>query len=362
MFLSASRMRMRATKKRSPSDWMVYTVVETGVVARQAGAHLACDPVNEWLLVGGSYGLAAFDIRDPLDPRKIASCKTKVTCSAAACYVLVRGDLAYVVGGYGLAVISLNGLHSDPPTMKKIGGCVTGVCTVAGDEACVLQGDLLFVAGGHGLAVINVSQPREPTKITQIKTGVGTNQGGAHCIAHGELPIIYYSGGRGMAVIDVSNPTAPVKVGASIPTGVCTVAGNEGMEISADRRLLFMAGGGGLAIFDIASDPRTPKRLSHTQTGVATKEGGADLAVVSPHVIFVAGGTGIAAIDVSNPQHPKKLATTSSGTATRESGSHVSLYGERGERAFVVGGKGLAVLPTNHDKWVPPQQCCCQIM
>ena len=340
-----------------------YTVVQTGVVARHAGAHLACDPVNKWLLVGGSLGLAAFDIRDPLAPRKIAFCKTTVTSHAAACHIQIsgNGDLAYVVGAYGLAVISLKGLRDAPPTMGKIGGCVTGVCTVAGDEASVLQGDLLFVAGGHGLAVINVSQPTEPTKVTQIKTGVGTNQGGAHCLAHGELPIIYFSGGYGLAVIDVSTPTEPVKVGASIKTGAVSVAGNEGMVISADFRLLFIGGGDGFAIFDLASDPHAPKPLKWLQTGVATKEGGAHLAIVSPSVILVAGGLGVAAIDVSDPLQAKRLAATTSGVATREGGSHVSLYGDRKQYAFVVGGMGLAVLPTDCNEWLP-QKGSCQIM
>jgi len=97
---------------------MSWAVVQTGVVARQAGAHLACDPVSKWLLLGGSFGLAAFDIRVPLEPRKTAFCKITVTSHGAVCYVLISGDIAYVVGGYGLAVISLTELRSEPRSRR----------------------------------------------------------------------------------------------------------------------------------------------------------------------------------------------------------------------------------------------------
>ena len=52
-------------------------------------------------------------------------------------------------------------------------------------------------------------------------------------------------------------------------------------------------------------------------------------AVVSPSVILVAGGLGVAAIDVSDPPQARRITTTTSGVATREGGSHVSLYGDR---------------------------------
>lgn len=89
---------------------------------------------------------------------------------------------------------------------------------------------------------------------------------------------------------------------------------------------------------------------------------GAHLAVVSPSLILVAGGLGVAAIDVSDPLQATKVAVTSSGVATREGGAHLSLYGDRNQHAFVVGGRGLVVLPTNHDEWLPPQGGCCQVM
>ena len=38
--------------------------VKTGVAAHEAGTHVACDAQSKRALVAGSYGLAAFDIRD----------------------------------------------------------------------------------------------------------------------------------------------------------------------------------------------------------------------------------------------------------------------------------------------------------
>ena len=337
---------------------MLASGINTGVASHEAGCHVACDAERKWALVAGSYGLAAFDIRDVKAPSKMAFVKTGVASFKGGCYVLIDGEIAYAVGGYGLAVIDLGGLRAQPARMEKIGGCNTGVCTVHGDEACQLKDGLLFVAGGDGFAVIDVSTPTEPTKITQIKTGVGSNVGGAHCIIHGKLPIVYFGGGYGLAVIDVSDPRAPVKVGASIKTGAVSWEGNEGMEVSADGRTLFVAGGDGLAIFDIATNPMEPVRLSWMSTGVATKEGGAHLGIVSPSVLIVAGGMGLAAIDVSNPHQPTKLKMTSSGVATHKGGAHVAIYGEQSECAVVVGGMGMAILSSDHGEWKAGGGCC----
>ena len=338
---------------------MIASGIKTGVAAHEAGCHVACDAQRKWALVGGSYGLAAFDIRDVKEPRKMAFVKTGVASYHGGCYVLIDGEIAYVVGGYGLAVISLAGLRAEPASMEVISPvCKTGVCTKVGDEACQLKDGLLFVSGGDGFAVIDVSKPTEPTKITQIKTGVGSNMGGAHCVMHPEKPVVYFGGGYGLAVIDVSNPRAPVKVGDSIRTGAASMEGNEGMEISADGRILFVAGGDGLAIFDIATNPLEPGRFSWMSTGVATKEGGAHLGIVSPSLVIVAGGMGLAAIDVSDPQQPKKLQRTSTGIATHKGGAHVAIYGERSEYAVIVGGMGLAILSSDHAEWKPGGGCC----
>ena len=142
--------------------------VKTGVAAHEAGTHVACDAQSKRALVAGSYGLAAFDIRDVTAPRKMAFVKTGVATFKGGAYVLIKGTTAFVVGGYGLAVIDLGGLNAEPSSMEKIGGCNTGVCTYHGDEACQLRtrpsGDLLFIAGGGGFAVIDVSNVREPVR------------------------------------------------------------------------------------------------------------------------------------------------------------------------------------------------------
>ena len=347
---------------------MIASRIATGVAAHEAGCHIAIDAERKWALVAGSYGLAAFDIQEVQAPRKMAFVKTGVASFGGGCYVLIDGGeremVAYTVGGYGLAVISLAGLRAEPASMAKIGGCETGVCTVNGDEAAQLLAEdgLLFVAGGDVFSVIDVSTPTEPTKITQIKTGVGSNMGGAHCIMHGERPIVYFAGGYGLAVIDVSDPRAPAKVGATIKTGAASALGDEGMVISADKRTLFVSGGDGLATFDIATDPLLPARLSWMSTGVATKDGGAHIGLVSPSYVIVAGGLGLAAIDVSDREQPAKLNTTSSGVATVKGGAHIAIYGEQAEYAVVVGGMGLSILSTNHGEWQPSGACSCAVM
>ena len=252
----------------------------------------------------------------------------------------------------------LGGLRATPASMEKIGGINTGVCTYHGDEACQLQGDLLFVAGGGGFAVIDVSNPKEPVKLSQMDTGVASNFGGGHCLLHPSQPIVYFAGGYGLAVIDIKEPKAPFKVGETIKTGAASMQGNEGMVFSADGKTLFIAGGCGLAVFDVGSDPLKPSRLSWMSTGVATNEGGAHAAVVSPTLLLVAGGMGLSAIDVSDLTDPKRVQRTSSGVATHKGGAHVAVYGENNEYAFVVGGQGLSVLSTKYDEWKPGGGCC----
>ena len=129
---------------------MLASGINTGVASHEAGCHVACDAERKWALVAGSYGLAAFDIRDVKAPSKMAFVKTGVASFKGGCYVLIDGEIAYAVGGYGLAVIDLGGLRAQPAHMEKISGCNTGVCTVHGDEACQLKDGLLFVAGGDG--------------------------------------------------------------------------------------------------------------------------------------------------------------------------------------------------------------------
>ena len=118
-----------------------------------------------------------------------------------------------------------------------------------------------------------------------------------------------------------------------------------------------MAGGDGLALFDVASDPLLPVRLSWLSTGVATKEGGAHLGIVSPSLVLVAGGLGLAAIDVSDKKQPAKLKTTSSGVATAKGGAHVAIHGAQSEYAVVVGGRGMAILSCDHGEWKPGGGC-----
>jgi len=111
---------------------MLERGIKTGVAGHEAGTHVACDAEKKWALVGGSYGLAAFDIKDVTAPRKMAFVKTEVATYHGGCYVLLKGETAFVVGGYGLAVIDLGGLRAEPASMEKIGGCNTGVCASAG--------------------------------------------------------------------------------------------------------------------------------------------------------------------------------------------------------------------------------------
>ena len=122
---------------------MLARKIKTGVAGHEAGTHVACDAEKKWALVGGSYGLAAFDIKDPTAPRKMAFVKTGVATYQGGCFVLIKGEMAFVCGGYGLAVIDRHDLIEDRHPRLGHEALVGGHHIARADEHVVLDQPVL---------------------------------------------------------------------------------------------------------------------------------------------------------------------------------------------------------------------------
>jgi len=196
------------------------------------------------------------------------------------------GDLAYVFGVGGLAIMDLSSLsfpnelgRYEPdghPYNRYYRGAVNGNLACGGARE-----DLL--------AIIDVSDPTSPQLFALHGTFGQSFEGAAI-----EGNYIYACRhDQGLEVVDITNPAAPVT--AAEVTGL-----SNSWDVELSGQYAFVAdGAGGLAIVDIA-DPEQPVLV----TSVPTSGSAVDIEVSGGVAVVCCGSAGIDIFDVTNPAAP----------------------------------------------------------
>lgn len=119
---------------------------------------------------------------------------------------------------------------------------------------------------------------------------------------------IAFGGSPGVQVLDMSDPRKP------LPTALLTElpmrAPHESLNLNARRGLLAAEMGNGttypgvMALYDVSRDCRQPELQ---WTGHASRTGHESGWAPDGTTFWIAGGEGIAAVDVSDPRHPRTL-------------------------------------------------------
>lgn len=323
------------------------------------GAALAL--FEEKLFVAGNKGLTVFQTSSITsgEMQRVCFISTKATdgffTGFCTCALVVHVGLLYVVGGGGIAVVSLGG--ATPTLLTADGPIQTGVLANGSGVAACLVGDFLYVAGQGGLAVMDVkSDPERPQRVGDvIDTGVITKTA---CVAmklieRGDARLLYAHSGRGLSVLDISaDPSKPTRIGEVMTTGICT-DGCTTIADSGSPEVLFVAGCKGLGILDI-SDPSAPKFVQKVETGVIIFGGGCAMVVDtsdelygSTHTLMVAGSKGLGVFKVPPAQDmlagakPESMGSIDTG-ALSEMCETAILLDQATRMLYCAGGKGLA--------------------
>ncbi len=243
------------------------------LAGRIGGASLAIAVRDQYAFMGYSFEFAVLDISNPQKPVRISFLPLPSND------IVLRGDLAYVVGRQGLSVVDI----ANPERPVQIGLLATsdpfmdialgaGYAYIAGTYADFLVVDItapdhpvqaglfavpgqvqdvaaidnyVYLAASGCLLVLDVTDPHLPAQV------------GVLPLAHGAQAIVlrgnsaYVSLLGGLAVVDISHPEKPVLIGQLDMPGYFD-------ELAVSGNLAYLTNGpSGLRIADL-SDPTDP--------------------------------------------------------------------------------------------------------
>lgn len=263
-------------------------VVRTGhleIAETEFLAGIAVSPATAFL-AASSAGLRTVDITLPMDPILIGG--THLDGDARG--VAVSGDYTLVacLAG-GVRVVDA----SDPAVPAE----VAFVNVSSPPEDIAVLGTHAYVVGGSPLmTVLDISDPVNPRIEIAKQLGGGSCTGIALQGGYG-----YVSNWiAGLQVLDLAAPGNPILIGALDLPGYAK-------DIAASGHTAYVAAGpAGLAIVDV-SNPAAPQLAA-----VFDLEDAKDVAVAGGYA-YVADGSALRVLDVSDPQHPAYVRTINLG-------------------------------------------------
>jgi hypothetical protein len=199
----------------------------------------------------------------------------------------IQGKRAYCAFMNGLVILDISDLKN-PVRISQL--------YLGGGLAIEVKETLAFVASGDkGLNIIDVSDPKNPVLRGKLDT-----EGDARDVAVDGGFAFVADGRAGLAVVDVRNPAIPKMAGAWDSPG-------ELMGIVLREKLAYVAdGSAGLQIIDV-KNPEKPAPVGSLDTD-GTSEG----ITLSGNYAYIADGSaGLKFIDVSSPSKPRQVASLS---------------------------------------------------
>ena len=238
--------------------------------------------------VGQPGRLRTFDVTNPAAPVLIGGVESNDTVNAMA---LDGERLILANNTEGLGAVAIE----NPTWRAPVGSyAVSGGSAVAREDVRLYVGGHFQQVDGPGLLVLDVTiNQAAPAFVGQVATS-----GAVRAIACSGQLVYAAAHLTGLQVIDASNPAAPVVIGTANLTNVSELndAAIEGTHV------YLAAGAAGLHIVDVAA-PSAPAGVGTFDTpGTATS-----LVVIGSYA-FVADGSALRVIDVSNPAVPSQVA------------------------------------------------------
>ena len=197
------------------------------------------------------------------------------------------GDTIYVTGNHGVEVIDISD-RSNPDTIKRL-------TTAEGCFGIEIQGDRLYVAGiTNGFQIYDITEPNDPQLLgTHPITALSLTVDGTHA---------YVLSGEMWAIIDVTDPMNPTTVSQ-------TYTDNTNYRTHMiDDTLYIGEHGEGLNVYDV-TDPQNPEHIRV----IPNTDGVFDLTTQGDTLYIACHGNGVKSLDITDRQNPRILDTYRDG-------------------------------------------------
>ena len=271
-------------------------------------------------------GLFVFDIFDPRHPELVGHLDLPMQTGGIA----IHENRAYVISSDHLLVIDI----VDPATPS-----VLGSAALLPKPSCVqVMGNRVYVTTQFdGLQVIDVQNPQSPTVLAnaayvEMVQATSLSLAGDYAYVAGERGTVrrnaqgevagWSGSGSQLQVIDLSSLGNPRVVGNltsdDMPSNWYRL-----QDISVSADWAYVAAGSGLHVLDI-SNPAEPRGVACSSIPMFVGEGTAGLCVLDDYA-YVADGFGLQIVDIRNPEQPRPM-----GATQKLSASAVSIVGDRG--------------------------------
>ncbi|MFO7699242.1 MAG: hypothetical protein R6W79_01365 [Acidimicrobiia bacterium] len=241
------------------------------------------DGTNAYLAYS-HFGLAVFDVTDPLDPVLIGN-NTDLVGSD----IEISGGFAYVVSDRDsmLYVIDI----STPASPVLTGRCP--VTNITSPNAVTVSGNFAYVGAYQyqNLQIFDVTDPANPHLEGELIDSRVSCQDIAVAGDYAYCPNL------DIDIIDVSNPASPTYAGSA------STSGNWMYGITASDGKLYATGCYLIKIYDL-STPTSPALLGGMDIGTSC---GTRIQVDSGHAVISQDGDGVRIVDVSDPSAPTNL-------------------------------------------------------
>jgi hypothetical protein len=241
-------------------------------------------------LADGTNGFQVVNVSDPTQPQLEASLRGSGWGGLAD--VQVRGQYAFATDQIFATEQITGTLRVIDVSNPLSPWAVAEVARPGYAHGVDVQSSLALVAG-EGLALINVQAPAAAGWITTCTTG-GQPYG---VTADGDYAYVAATWG-GLHVVRISNPQQPVRVGGTSAWYASNVA------ISAT--LGYVAGGTYLRVLDV-TDPSVPRQVGYSQFQKGSVVETALQVALRSGYAFVAASGGIHAMNVGNPSAPVEV-------------------------------------------------------
>jgi hypothetical protein len=204
------------------------------------------DASGSFACLADDTGLYVIDVGDPTRPTLAMT----LTLFNFTLDVALRGDVAYVVGGYPfeMIVVDLSRLGNRPVRSRH--PMATGGWTAA------VIGDLLCVGTQNRLFLFDVDDPRSPVLLTNLWVGSRV----LNIAPVGETLLYVATHQNDVVIVDISDPAVPVLLGSFATAG-------EPTAIGVGKRYGFIADNfAGVQIVDVA-DAENPRIIGGACVG-----------------------------------------------------------------------------------------------
>lgn len=283
------------------------------LVGQVGGSSWAVAAEGDYAYLGVGPRVVVFDITAPGTPRIVA--KSEVFKDVVHDVVVANG-YAYVAAGYaGLAVIDVH-----DPTRPRTASVAhrdefVGAVAVERDRVYAgVWGDDSVGSGGS-LSILDAADPAQLSPLGRLAIAIGPWRMVA---ADSHVYVVGVAHLAGQAyVFDVSNPAMPRFVSI---LGDSTSLERYVIDLQiVDQFAFVVAGGGGMAVVNVAN-PATPHWIETPDLGFAAIA----IAVKDNRAYLAGDADGLHTIDISDPVHPRHV-----GDSDPFYGADVAVAGDR---------------------------------